>query len=367
VLVPRANAPEAALVEGIEVFPIDHLAQAVRFLRGEVLLERCLGGPPQDAKPDDVDLADVRGQGTAKEAIEIAAAGGHNLLMVGAPGGGKTMLARRIPSILPPLSNEEALEVTRIYSVAGLLDEGSGLVRTRPFRAPHHSVSTAGLVGGGSGLPQPGEISLAHRGVLFLDEVAEFRRDALEALRAPVEDGAVTIVRSRFAATYPARFQLVAAMNPCPCGHLGDDARACKCLPGRLASYKQRISGPMLDRMDLCVNVDRLQRGELFRARPGDPSAVVRDRVERARLVQEVRLSRFGLKCNAEIPPRLLDAACPRTPIAANNLERTVEKMKLTGRGGHRLLRVARTIADLDGTERIEPLHVDVASGFRIW
>jgi magnesium chelatase family protein len=288
------------------------------------------------------------------------------MLMVGTPGGGKTMLARRLPTVLPRLSNDEALEVTRIYSVAGLLDEGQGLIRTRPFRAPHHSVSTSGLVGGGSGIPQPGEVSLAHRGALFLDEATEFRRDALEALRGPIEDGAVTIVRSRFAVTYPARFQLIAAANPCPCGHLGDTDRACECVPGRLASYRGRLSGPLMDRIDVQVDVPRLRRGEIFRAPLGKSSAVIRERVLRAREVQRERLGGYGFLCNAEITPRLLDAVCVRTPMASRALESTVEKLKLTGRGAHRLVRVAQTIADLNGEKRIDVDHVHLAAGFRV-
>lgn len=367
VVVPSKNAPEAALVDGIEVFPVDHLAQTVRFLSGETSLEPCASRvdrlPPGDGG---MDLSEVRGQIVAKWALEVAAAGGHNVIMEGTPGGGKTMLARRLPTIMPPLSTKEALEVTRIYSVAGLLDDGSGLVRSRPFRAPHHSVSTAGLVGGGSGLPQPGEVSLAHRGVLFLDEAAEFRRDALQALRGPVEDGAVTIVRSRFAVTYPARFQLVVATNPCPCGFHGDERRSCTCIPGRFAAYRERLSGPIMDRMDLQVNVARLRRGEIFATPERDPSAVVRARVVAARAVQAERLAKFGLSCNAEIPPRLLTIACPQTPHAALELERQADGMGLSGRGAHRLVRVARTIADLAGEELIDAEHVNEAALLKV-
>ncbi|MCA1833855.1 MAG: YifB family Mg chelatase-like AAA ATPase [Actinomycetota bacterium] len=366
-IVPRANAQEAALVEGIAVLPVDHLTDAIKFIRNETIIEPWTKrAEARDAPPCDLDLTDVRGQGPAAKALEIAAAGGHNLLMMGTPGGGKTMLARRLPTILPPLSNDEALEVTRIYSVAGLLDEGEGLVRTRPFRAPHHSVSTTGLVGGGSGLPQPGEVSLAHRGALFLDEATEFRRDALEALRGPIEDGAVTIVRSKFSVTYPARFQLIAAANPCPCGHAGDEVRPCICLPGRIANYKGRLSGPLMDRIDLQVDVPRLRRGEIFRSPEGESSAIVRERVLQVRNIQRMRLKRFGLSCNAEITAGLLAQTCGRTASASRTLEKMIEKYRLSGRGAHRLLRVSRTIADLHGDEVIDEEHVSLAAGYRV-
>lgn len=366
VMVPRDNAGEAALVDGIDVLAVEHLTETIGFLRGQRALEPAVPGAPRRAlTEEDADLADVRGQSVAKTALEIAAAGGHNMLMLGPPGGGKTMLARRLPTILPPLTLEEALDVTRIYSVAGLLDEGAGLVRRRPFRAPHHSVSTAGLVGGGSGLPQPGEVSLAHRGVMFMDEVTEFRRDAIEALRGPIEDGAVTIVRARFAVTYPARFQLIAAANPCPCGYYGDSSRECRCLPGRVSAHEERMSGPIMDRIDIRIRVERLQRHEIFAPPDGEASAVVRKRVEAARRIQTERLKPVGLACNAEITARLLDTACRRTTAARAALERYVDLQRLTARSAHRLLKVARTIADLEEDEVVDESHVDQAAQLR--
>ncbi len=368
VMVPESNAPEAALVDGLTVYAVDHLARAVGFLRGETSIDRHRGtrAAIDDPEASDVDFEDVRGQDNAKTALEIAAAGGHSIMMSGTPGGGKTMLARRLPTIMPPLSDEEALEVTRIYSVAGLLPEESGLLRRRPFRAPHHTVSTSGLVGGGSAMPLPGEVSLAHRGTLFMDEASEFRRDALQALRGPIEDGVVTIVRSRFAVTFPARFQLVLATNPCACGYFGDERNACTCHPGRLSAYAERLSGPILDRIDLQVTVSRLQRGELMRADDGDPSAVMRKRVWEARAVQRARLGARGPTCNAEIPPRLLDVLCARTRDAGRELERVVDKMGLTARAAHRVLRVARTIADLQHEELVGVAHVQAAAAYKV-
>jgi magnesium chelatase family protein len=366
ILLPRSNGGEAALVGGIRVLPVGHLAEAIRFLRGEVALEAPPPPPAPSRRDEPLDLADVRGQTRAKRALEVAAAGAHNLLLWGPPGGGKTMLARRLPGILPPLSHEEALEVTRIYSVAGLLPDDAGLLAWRPFRAPHHSASLAGLVGGGSAMPLPGEVSLAHRGVLFLDEAGEFRRDVLQALRGPLEDGTVTIVRGRWAVTYPARFQLVAATNPCPCGHLGDPVRPCRCLPGRLAAYAERLSGPVLDRIDIRIEMERLPKREIFRAEPGEPSAVVRQRVVRARERQAERLAPLGIATNAEIPPQRLAELVPLRPGARRIIEDAVEAHGLTARGVHRALRVARTIADLAGTEVIEDEQALEAVSYRV-
>jgi magnesium chelatase family protein len=367
ILLPRANAAEATLVGGIEVLPVDHLSQAVGFLRGECDLDPPARRAPDPSGEDEPDLADVRGQEYPKKALEIAACGGHNLLLQGPPGGGKTMIARRLPGILPPLTHAEALEVTQIYSVAGLLPDDSGLITTRPFRAPHQSVSTVGLIGGGSSAPQPGEASLAHRGVLFMDEAAEFRRDAIQALRGPLEEGTVTIVRGGWTVSYPCRFQLVAATNPCPCGHAGDLVRRCTCLPGRLAAYAERLSGPVIDRIDLQVEVERLKKSEIFSRDPGEPSAVVRDRVIRAREVQAARLAPFGVRTNAEIPPAALEEACMLTRDAKRFIVSNVDSRGLSARGVHRVMRVGRTLADLDGSSRVDAMHVGDALNYRMF
>ena len=369
ILLPRANASEALLVGDIEVLPVDHLAQAVRFFRGECVLDGAAPSASTESHGEDGEtlcLSDVRGQLLPKRALELAAAGGHNLLLKGSPGGGKTMLARRLPGILPPLSHREALEVTRIYSVAGLLPEGAGLIVERPIRAPHQTISTAGLIGGGSLAPQPGEVSLAHRGVLFMDEAGEFKRDALQALRGPLEDGTVTIVRGRWAVTYPARFQLVAATNPCPCGYLDDPLRSCKCVPGRLATYEERLSGPVMDRIDLAVEVERLKKNELFLHPPGDPSTIVRDRVVRARERQIARLERFGVQTNADIPTAALEEAVAIDHSARKQLEGAFDTFGLSARGVHRAMRVARTVADLEEDDVVTQDHVEAVMSFKL-
>lgn len=366
-MVPASNAAEAAAVRGARVLPVTHLAEAVRFLRGEGALD-----PFDDAaRARDhialpLDFSDVRGNRATKRALEIAAAGGHNVLMIGAPGGGKTMLARRLPTILPAMSDQESFEVTRIYSVAGLLPDGASLIRTRPFRAPHHTGSTTGLIGGGSGMPHPGEASLAHRGILFLDEFGEFRRETLQALRQPLEDGVITIVRSKWAVTYPARFQLVAASNPCPCGFTGDDQVPCTCQDGRKLAYQERLSGPVMDRIDIQVGVDRLTKDELFRAPVGEPSEQIAARVATAWLRQRGRCDSIGVGCNAELPARALEEVCMLTPAAKRTVEAIMDGLHLTARGAHRMIRVARTIADLNGQDQVDEDAIDEAAAHRL-
>ena len=366
-MVPAANAAEASLVRALEVLPVRHLRDAIAFLRGGCALESHSAREAVAHAGTGLDLSDVRGNVLAKRALEIAAAGGHNMLMVGAPGGGKTMLARRLPDILPPMSEQESFEVTRVASVAGLLTDGGSLVTERPFRAPHHSASTTGLVGGGSGIPHPGEVTLAHRGVLFLDEFAEFRRETLQALRQPLEDGVIRIVRARWSVTYPARFQMIAAANPCPCGFDGDLVKGCSCLPGPKDNYKSRLRGPVIDRIDLQCEVSRIKRNELFRMPAGESSAVVARRVAAARERQRARSGRHGPKCNADVPPRDIDKACLLQPGARAAVERAVDGSSLTARGAHRIIRVARTIADLEGSGEVTEDNVDLAMQFRVF
>ena len=363
-VVPQANGAEARLVEGLHVVGAPSLAAVVAFLRRQWEPEETaveMEAPPSPAPA--VDFAEVRGQGVARRALEIAAAGGHNTLMVGPPGAGKTMLARRLPTVLPAMTRQEALEVTRLHSVAGILT--GGLIEVRPFRAPHHSISLPGLLGGGSGLLRPGEVSLAHNGVLFMDEVTEFRRDALEGLRQPLEDGRVIVARASGAVEFPSRFSLVAASNPCPCGFDGDPRRVCRCLPNRLVAYRQRLSGPLLDRMDIQLSIPRLSRTELLGSQVGEPSAKVRERVEEARERQRKRLAGTPWTCNAEMPGTLARRRARLTDGAQSVLANAVERLALSGRGFDRALKVARTIADLAGAERVESDHISEALSYR--
>lgn len=368
-IVPKQNIREAAVVNNLDVYGMDCLADVVAFLNGTMQLEPTRIDTRREfyehQSSFELDFADVRGQETVKRAMEVAAAGGHNMIMIGPPGSGKSMMAKRLPSILPPLSLAESLETTQIHSVAGKLGKGMSLISQRPFRSPHHTISQVALVGGGLN-PQPGEISLAHNGVLFADELPEFNKATLEVLRQPLEDRKITISRAKYTIEYPCSFMFVASMNPCPCGYFNDPTHHCVCTPGQIQRYMNKISGPLLDRIDIQCEITPVPFKDISKAQPGEPSSVIRERVIKARLIQEERFKDVkGIHCNAMMTERMIHQYAEPDETGINLLRMAMERLNLSARAYNRILKVARTIADLEGSEKVCPEHLAEAINYR--